>query len=350
MTNGEARGLRARARGAGLRALGASGLPRLAAPFTRGAGAILMFHHVRPAAPSAFAPNRGLEITPEFLDETIRALREGGFDIISLDEAPDRIRHPAARPFAVLTFDDGYRDNLIHALPVLERRGAPFTIFVATGFAEGTARLWWIELEAAIRALSSVSFEGVELPCDTEARKTAAFLRIYWRLRAGSEERLLAEICALADRAGVDPRALTRDLCMDWDEIGALAANPLCTIGVHTLTHPRLAKLEAAAAQHEIEESQAIIETKLGRVARHLAYPVGDPTSAGPREFAMAAKLGFETAVTTRKGMIFPDHAGLMTALPRLSVNGDFQQRAFIDLLLTGAPFLLWNRGRRIAA
>ena len=68
MTNGEARGLRARALGAGLRALGASGLPRLAAPFTRGAGAILMFHHVRPSGGEEFAPNRLLEITPQFLD------------------------------------------------------------------------------------------------------------------------------------------------------------------------------------------------------------------------------------------------------------------------------------------
>jgi peptidoglycan/xylan/chitin deacetylase (PgdA/CDA1 family) len=350
MMNGEARGLRARALGAGLRALGASGLPRLAAPFTRGVGAILMFHHVRPAAPRAFAPNRGLEITPEFLDETIRALRDGGYDIIPLDEATDRIRRPLARPFAVLTFDDGYRDNLVHALPVLERHGAPFAMFVATGFAEGTARLWWVELEAAINALSAVTFEGTELPCETDAHKMATFLHIYWRLRAGTEERLLAEIGALADRAGVDRGALTRDLCMNWDEVTALAANRLCTVGAHTLTHPRLAKLEADAALREIEESRAIIETKLGRAVRHLAYPVGDPTSAGPREFAMATRLGFETAVTTRKGMIFPDHAGLMTALPRLSVNGDFQQRAFIDLLLTGAPFLLWNRGRRIAA
>jgi peptidoglycan/xylan/chitin deacetylase (PgdA/CDA1 family) len=80
----------------------------------------------------------------------------------------------------------------------------------------------------------------------------------------------------------------------------------------------------------------------------HLAYPVGDPTSAGPREFAMAADLGFATAVTTRKGMLFPAHAQHLHALPRLSVNGEWQDIDMMDMLLTGVPFLAWNRGRRV--
>ena len=59
----------------------------------------------------------------------------------------------------------------------------------------------------------------------------------------------------------------------------------------------------------ELENSRAVIEAALGVRPQHLAYPVGDRTSAGPREFKIAAELGFKTAVTTRPGVIFPGHA-----------------------------------------
>jgi peptidoglycan/xylan/chitin deacetylase (PgdA/CDA1 family) len=102
--------------------------------------------------------------------------------------------------------------------------------------------------------------------------------------------------------------------------------------------------------RNELAESRAHIERAIGKPARHLAYPVGDPTSAGPREFAMARELGFVSAVTTRPGMIFPEHAAHLTALPRLSVNGRYQSLDMLDILLSGAPFALWNRGRRVNA
>ena len=84
--------------------------------------------------------------------------------------------------------------------------------------------------------------------------------------------------------------------------------------------------------------------------AAHLAYPVGDPTSAGEREFAIAGELGYASAVTTRKGMIFPEHRDHLMALPRLSINGNWQSRSAVEGLLSGAPFFFLNRGRRIAA
>ena len=64
------------------------------------------------------------------------------------------------------------------------------------------------------------------------------------------------------------------------------------------------------------------LEARLGIEVRDFAYPVGDRTSAGPREFDLARELGFATAVTTRPGMLFPEHARRLTALPRVSVNG----------------------------
>jgi hypothetical protein len=63
----------------------------------------------------------------------------------------------------------------------------------------------------------------------------------------------------------------------------------------------------------------------------------------------MARELGFKSAVTTRPGMLFPDHMGHECALPRLSINGNWQSLDTIEILVSGAPFALWNLGRRVA-
>ena len=57
----------------------------------------------------------------------------------------------------------------------------------------------------------------------------------------------------------------------------------------------------------------------------------------------MAQELGLATAVTTRKGLIQPQHEQALTALPRLSLNGDFQDLRYVRVMLTGAPFAFWN-------
>ena len=132
-------------------------------------------------------------------------------------------------------------------------------------------------------------------------------------------------------------------------ELAEVAREELVTIGAHTLTHPMLAKHDAAFARREIAESRRIIGERLGTLPAHFAYPVGDPTSAGAREFGLAAQAGFASAVTTRPGMLFGAHAGRTTSLPRLSVNGNFQDVGFLKSLLTGVPFVLWNKGRRVA-
>jgi peptidoglycan/xylan/chitin deacetylase (PgdA/CDA1 family) len=335
---------------AGLWAIFATRADRWLGPVARGRGVILMLHHVRPAAFPAFAPNRLLEITPEFLDLALRTVRANGYDLLPLDEVPARLARADAPPFAVLTFDDGYRDNVEHAAPVLRRHGAPWTLFVTTEFAQGTGRLWWLELEEAVVRLDRVRLEGqnLDLPSRTPAEKRRAFESVYWRLRAGPEDVLREEIGRLAGSAGVDSAKLVRSLCLGWDEITALACDPAVTVGAHTLTHPMLAKHSEGTARREISESKTILEQRLGRSVRHLAYPVGDPTSAGLREFRLAQEAGFATAVTTRPGHLFPAHAEHLHALPRVSVNGLFQSEAALTTLLSGVPFLAFNRGRKL--
>jgi peptidoglycan/xylan/chitin deacetylase (PgdA/CDA1 family) len=154
----------------------------------------------------------------------------------------------------------------------------------------------------------------------------------------------------LSARYRVDIGAFCSGLCMSWAELEQLAADPLVTIGAHTVNHVMLAKVSAKQAQAEMEMSRRVIEAALGTPVDHLCYPVGDATSAGPREFALAARLGFKTAVTTRPGVLYPEHTEHLTALPRISINGEYQQVRYLRVLMSGAATAVWNRFRRVDA
>ena len=118
----------------------------------------------------------------------------------------------------------------------------------------------------------------------------------------------------------------------------------------------QFAALDAAArsqggttfAKLAADKRRAVIEAALGVRPRHLAYPVGDVSAAGPREFAIAAELGFKTAVTMRPGVVYRRHSEHLTALPRISLNGNFQRPRYAKVLMSGAPTALWNGFRPI--
>jgi peptidoglycan/xylan/chitin deacetylase (PgdA/CDA1 family) len=346
-------GLRNKVIGLGFAVFRTTRLHRLARSIAGGQGVALTFHHVRPWRPATpgFHPNRLLEITPSFFETTLATVRRLGFEFLSMDEALRRLAE-GGPPFATVTFDDGYRDLVEFALPALERYEAPFTAYVATGFASRTAELWWIELEEAIRNLDRVDLAGQgaanAVLARTPEEKSAAFNQVYWLLRAGPEERLRGAVRDLSRQAGVDGTALVDRLCMDWTEIATLARHPLATIGAHTVRHLMLSKWPDDVVRAEMATSKAEIERRIGRSVRHFAYPVGDRASAGTREFALARELGFASAVTTRPGMLFREHGAHPTALPRLSVNGEWQNVGDLEVLLSGAPFLVWNQGRRL--
>jgi peptidoglycan/xylan/chitin deacetylase (PgdA/CDA1 family) len=341
---------------AGLGALYFSGAHVLLRPILSGVGAIFTLHHVRPCHAAPFQPNHHLEVTPEFLRATLAHLRALDIDIVTLDEMHQRlIERNFARRFACFTFDDGYRDNRDFALPVMRAFDAPFTMFVASDFADGTGRLWWIALEKVIAAASSldVTIGGVDTRLDTAtaAAKQAAYERLQGWLRAlpgGHDVR--REISVLCARNGVDEAAICGDLCMSWEELKTFAGDPLVTIGAHTISHCNLARQSEDTACREMTDSRARIETILQRPALHFAYPYGNRIAAGAREFALARAAGYKTAVTTRPGMIFPESATHMTALPRVSLNGNFQNERILPVLTSGAATALWNGFRRVDA
>ncbi|HEY4204382.1 MAG TPA: polysaccharide deacetylase family protein, partial [Xanthobacteraceae bacterium] len=144
--------------------------------------------------------------------------------------------------------------------------------------------------------------------------------------------------------------AISRELCLSWDELKPFADDPLVTIGAHTISHGNLAKQSEAAAMHELRTNRADLEAALQRPVHHLAYPYGDKNAAAAREFALARSAGFNTAVTTRPGMVFAENAAHMTALPRISLNGNFQNTRFLSVLTSGAATAMWNGFRRVDA
>ncbi|PPQ17879.1 polysaccharide deacetylase [Bradyrhizobium sp. AC87j1] len=341
---------------AGLGALYFSGAHHLLRPLLSGVGAIFMLHHVRPAREAVFQPNRHLEVTPEFLRATLCHLRSRDIDIISMDELHERlVQGRFDHRFAAFTLDDGYRDNLDYALPVLREFDAPLAVYVASDFAEGTGRLWWTALEAVIAKTEQVDVRvgnsALRLDATTPAAKQATFDRLHDWLRAlPGEHDLAREIEALCTTYDVDMAALCRSLCLSWAEVKTFAADPLVTIGAHSVSHCNLAKVAEDVAAQEIATSRARIEQALQRPVLHLAYPYGDREAAGMREFGLAATAGFKTAVTTRPGMLFADNAAHMTALPRVSLNGNYQDARILPVLTSGAATAMWNGFRRIAA
>lgn len=334
---------------AGLNALYWSGAHRLFAPHARGAGAVLMFHHVRPASPSRFQPNAHLEVTPAFLAKVVERTRAHGLDIVDLDEAERRLAEPGrGGRFVVLTFDDGYRNNFTEAYPILKALDAPFTVYVATGLLDRTAVPWWevivMLIERTDRLQLRIGTHDFDLPTASLSEKRGAARTLASELCSVDEDVQREAVDRAAAAYGVDTQQMLAREMMDWDEVRALAADRLATIGAHTIGHYALAKLDRARALREMIGSRDRIEAMTGIRPRHFAYPYGSHRTTGEREFDIADELGFATAVTTRRGVLGP--RSRLTALPRISMNGHYQSTHYVDLLLSGVPIALERRIR----
>ena len=156
--------------------------------------------------------------------------------------------------FICLTFDDGYRDIINWAYPILMRHRAPFAVYVPTSFPDRRGHLWWLTLEAALAAS-----EHIELTSDqgthmfqrrTPQEKDSAFHSINQALCAVSiDDRLNSSVEELARRGGISPASQRAEVCMSWKELAELAADPLVTIGAHSVNHLNLRKACDASAR-----------------------------------------------------------------------------------------------------
>lgn len=217
-------------------------------------GRILMLHRV--VEHRSEGENRELEITPEFLKRTIETYRKQGYRFVSIDEACEIIgRGRTDQPFVCLTFDDGYQDNYDIAYPILKQYEIPFAIYITTGFIDNQLPMWW--------------YTNEKLGISTESLK-------------------------------------------------ALAADPLCTIGAHTVSHPKLDTLSPEEQRKEIMQSKQELETLLGHPIRHFSYPHG---SYNADTLKIVSGSHFVSALcawggTTRKG------GASLLELPRIELKG----------------------------
>jgi peptidoglycan/xylan/chitin deacetylase (PgdA/CDA1 family) len=339
---------------ASLDALHMAGIHKILAPISQGTGVIFTLHRVieQSQAIEDFHPNGILEITPDFLKIAVRSIRENNIDIVTMSEAVRRLKQGSERRFAVLTFDDGYRDNAAQALDILDEFEAPFTVFATTDFIEGRGELWWAALEDIIRRVDTfeIDIEGKHYRYSTSnaQEKLDAYMGVYWALRYVPEARQRAITKDFCERYNYDLYGLCRKLVMSPEELKDFASHPLVTIGAHTCSHKAIAKLSEEDALREMIQGADKLESLLGERPKHFAFPYGNARSAGPRDFRLAKKAGFETAVTTRKGMLFSEHKDHLHALPRVSLNGDYQKKRYVELYLSGVPFALFNKFQKL--
>jgi peptidoglycan/xylan/chitin deacetylase (PgdA/CDA1 family) len=331
-----------------------SGVAPLAKPLMGGVGAILMLHHVSVDAPKRLGMNAHLTVTPYFLDEVVTLMKRMGYAFVDMDEAVERIAKPApGSRFATITADDAYRDNLTEALPVLEKHSAPTTVYAAPGLIDGSVDVWWELLEDIVAKADVVRMRigGADeaFGCATPAAKRDSFVRIMRYLSEDvSEADQRDAVRAMARQAGIDPRLAGRSNVMGWDEVRRMASHPLVTIGAHTVHHYNLKRLDEDQALAEMADAAVRIADETGKKPRHMAFPYGFPSAVGQREVRLAEQAGFASAVTTRHGLIRPEHARHLCALPRISLNGRYQDVGYVRTMLSGVTTPLANAGRRL--
>jgi peptidoglycan/xylan/chitin deacetylase (PgdA/CDA1 family) len=321
-----------------------SGVFRLRERKTGGAGVILRFERVRPRDSRPFQPNQRREITPQFLDRTIRALKRWNFDLVTMDEVCRRaVTLPEPNRFACLTFDGGSKDVVTQAWPILSKHGVPFTVYLPTAFPDGIGEAWWLALEdvTAREPRLSLIIDRQERRFATgsisEKHDTFEFLASW--LRTLPPPDLSFAIHDLCKRYSVDLAGLSRSASMDWNDLVKLAADPLVTIGSATVNYHALSNLKEADARREMTMGKAVAETALRRPVGHFAYPFGDAKSWHRAHVVMAQEAGFASAVSAMPGVVEARGYSSLHALPRIAWDGRLNSLRLLRVMLSGIMF-----------
>jgi peptidoglycan/xylan/chitin deacetylase (PgdA/CDA1 family) len=209
----------------------------------------------------------------------------------------------------VVTFDDGYRNNLTVTLPVLERFEIPVTFFFSTGFI-GKERMFWVDevemvIDATREAAVDLTAHGVRpFPLRSRDDRMAAVTEIkavLKRIDDGTRDSIVAELKrCLPPPPGFVPSQNYRTLT--WDEVVTLARSPFVEIGAHSVDHPILTKVGAAELEHQVRGSKRDLERHLGHEVTFFAYPNGERGDYDDRVKEAVRAGGFRCACTTLPG------------------------------------------------
>ena len=289
-------------------------------------GYIFMLHRVDEFEEGHLWPNEHMKVTPDFLDKTLKVLKEK-YDIIPLTEVPARLKHRAFRKFIVFTMDDGYKDNFTKALPVFKKHDLPFTIFITTNFPDNEAVLWWYELEDLLLKNSSITLSnGITYLATTEKEKCDSFMKIREEILKLDQTNIISELNRLFSGYDINWTSKCDELCMSWADIEAIAKEPLVTIGGHTMHHYNLKELTTEDfVFSEVESGLKILEEKAGITPEVFAYPFGSSNEAGDREYDVLSRFNFKASCIAYGGPCTKKNTKNKDALPRIMLTQNFK-------------------------
>jgi peptidoglycan/xylan/chitin deacetylase (PgdA/CDA1 family) len=267
------------------------GLRNLVRTIRKGPFTILLFHSVGRNAAAGFLP-AGLDCEPGFFRSVLKMLAAEA-TVLSLHDLIAAIREKRVPPNAVvITFDDGYRDTLTVAWPMLKAFGFPAIVFPPTD-AIGSNELLPLHALYYHKLLS-----GPHMPASDTIERGHCIVK------------LLREPQRAAPAIG-------RELYLNWDELRTLRAEGM-EIGGHTCSHTWLAALTGEEQQREIADCKAILEKNVGQPIESFAYPFGYYDTSFTNATLEIVRRHFAAAVAS-----VPDAAGRvdLLQLPRLSIN-----------------------------
>lgn len=308
---------------------------------------ILMYHRI---AQDALDPWK-LCVSPDNFAAQMQLIRRRRQPMPLAELTRQLQRGHCPRGAVVVTFDDGYRDNLLAALPVLEAHDVPATVFCAAGFIGRDEPFWWDRLATLLLAPErlpatlaldvsgqhwrkdlgpAVSHGATERASDQSAASDSPRLAFYrevwsWLRPLTDADRALA-LAAIAQWSA-DAGVAEAPIALSHQQLRALAASPLIEIGAHSVTHAALPALAPQAQRHEIAQSKAQLEAMVGRPVQHFAYPFGDQSADTA---ALVRDAGFHSSCTTEHGAVRAGND--LFQLPRIAV-GDWDGETFAKSL-----------------
>lgn len=281
----------------------------------------LSYHRIGSAATDPYYSPMFSATRDEFASE-VGYLRDhfrilGPGDLSSLAQAdylPDE-------PTAVITFDDGYRDNVELALPILRDLDVPAAFFITTDFIEHHRLPWWDQVALVLRR-SSVRHLVLDIPeplsIDLQDNALSSIINAYLHCDPDGEARNLAHLSERAE-VDLDPQDLGRSLFMNWDDVRSLDAAGMI-IGSHSVAHRNFARRSEGAQAASLAESRQILERELSHEIRTFAYPYGGPGDFTPATERLAQEAGYRVAFSLRNCVERPGiHSPLN--IPRLVIG-----------------------------
>jgi len=242
-------------------------------------------------------------------------------------------RAPLPHNAIAITVDDGFRDFLLHAHPVLSNYEIPATVFVVTDFIDRCSWPWFSQIEYMIERISarSLQFLGREFAIGGDRMRAA--VKVTEALKRLPNFARIGQLEVLRRLLGVElPECPPPEYePLNWDDVRALAAEGV-EFGAHTRTHPVLSSLSDRAELHqEIAGSKQRLDEQLGYPTLHFCYPFGTWSDFNDQTVAIIRRTGFATAVTAESG--FNNARTDPFRLRRLGVTPTLPERRFIELL-----------------